>query len=154
MAVTTAGLLRTFFACHFFLSVLIVAKTRLFRTNVSCEYSRFSLFLAARNVSPGGTSGPHWHKFHTDDVNQCLHYKSGSYGVPDVNLFDFMFSWPIMVKSCVLLGTSSSKTQVLFLTKNKFHEYWLFWSTFIMFTSPFTFDLWDLLSVIRKQHVQ
>ena len=119
---TTAGLPGTL-CMPLFLSVLIVAKTRLFRTKLSCQYGRFSLLLAARDVSPGGTSGLQLHKFHTDDVNQCLHYKSGSYGVPDVNLFDFMFSWPIMVKSCVLLGTSSSKTQVLFLTKNKFHEY-------------------------------
>ena len=30
-------------------------------------------------------------KFHTDDVNQCLHNKSGSHGVPNANLFNFMF---------------------------------------------------------------
>ena len=30
-------------------------------------------------------------KFHTDDVNQCLHNKSGSHGVPNVILFDFTF---------------------------------------------------------------
>ena len=103
--------------------MFLVAKTRLFRTKLSCEYSRFSLLLAARDVSPGGTSAPQRHKFQTDDVNQCLHLKLGSYGVPDVNLFDFMFSWSIMVKFCVLLGTSSSKTEMLFLKKNKFHEY-------------------------------
>ena len=28
-------------------------------------------------------------KFHTDDVNQCLHDKSGSHGVPNANLFNF-----------------------------------------------------------------
>ena len=28
---------------------------------------------------------------HTDDVNQCLQNKSGSHGVLDVNLFDFVF---------------------------------------------------------------
>ena len=30
-------------------------------------------------------------KFHTDDANQCLQNKSGSHGVPHVNLFDFIF---------------------------------------------------------------
>ena len=30
-------------------------------------------------------------KFHTDDVNQCLHNKSGSHGVPNANLFNFTF---------------------------------------------------------------
>ena len=30
-------------------------------------------------------------KFHTDDVNQCLRKKSVSHGVPNANLFNFMF---------------------------------------------------------------
>ena len=48
-------------------------------TDLACEYSRFSYPLAARR------------NVHTDDVNQCLHNKSGSRGVFDVHLFDFMF---------------------------------------------------------------
>ena len=36
-------------------------------------------------------SAPQRRKFHTDDVNQGLLNKSGSHGVPNVNLFDFMF---------------------------------------------------------------
>ena len=40
---------------------------------------------------PAGMSVPQQQKFHTGDVNQCLHNKSGSHGVPNVNLFDFMF---------------------------------------------------------------
>ena len=28
-------------------------------------------------------------KFHTDDANQCLHNKSGSHGVPNINLSNF-----------------------------------------------------------------
>ena len=28
-------------------------------------------------------------KFHTDDVNQCLHNKSGSHGVPNIILSNF-----------------------------------------------------------------
>ena len=30
-------------------------------------------------------------KLHTDGVNQCLHNKFGCHGIPDVNLFTFMF---------------------------------------------------------------
>ena len=33
----------------------------------ACEYSRFSLLVAARDVSPGGKSAPQRQKFHTDD---------------------------------------------------------------------------------------
>ena len=36
--------------------------------NLPYEYSCFSLLLAARNVSPGGTCAPQRQKFHTDDV--------------------------------------------------------------------------------------
>ena len=30
---------------------------------------------------------------YTDDVNQHLHNKSGSHGVPNANLFNLCFSW-------------------------------------------------------------
>ena len=42
------------------------------------------------NVTPGGTSATQQQKFHTDDIDQCLHNKSGSHGVPNVNFFEFM----------------------------------------------------------------
>ena len=42
-----------------------------------------------KDVSRGGTSATQGQKFHTDDVNQCLHNKSGSHGVPNANLFNF-----------------------------------------------------------------
>ena len=29
-------------------------------------------------------------KFHTDDANQCLHNESGSHGVPNINLSNFV----------------------------------------------------------------
>ena len=41
-------------------------------------------------LAPGGMSATQRQKLHTDDVNQYLH-KSGRYGVPNVNLFDFKF---------------------------------------------------------------
>ena len=41
------------------------------------------------DVSRGGTSAIQLQKFHTDDANQCLHNKSGSHGVPNINLSQF-----------------------------------------------------------------
>ena len=61
-------------------------------TQEACKYSRFSLLLAATEVSTRGTSRPDQRqKFHTHDVNQCLHNKSESHGVLNINLFDLMF---------------------------------------------------------------
>jgi len=51
----------------------------------------FLTAFAARNVSRGGTTVTQRQKFHTDDVNQCLHNISGSHGVPQPNLFNFTF---------------------------------------------------------------
>ena len=44
-----------------------------------------------RDVSRGGTSATQRQKFHTDDVNQCLHNKSGGHGVLNANFFNFTF---------------------------------------------------------------
>ena len=57
---------------------------------VACKNSHFSLLFTAGNVSHGGMSVTQWQKFHTDDGNQCLHDKSSSHGVPNVDLFNFM----------------------------------------------------------------
>ena len=47
--------------------------------------------LLIHRRSPGGTPAPQRQKFHTDDVNQCLHNKPGSLGVPKENLLVHMF---------------------------------------------------------------
>ena len=47
-------------------------------------------------------------KFHTDDVNQCLLNKSGSHGVPNVNLFNFRF---LLVDFGKVLCSSANKLQ-------------------------------------------
>ena len=57
---------------------------------VACENIRFSSLFAAGDVSRGGTSATQWQKFHTDDADQFLHKKSGSHGVPNINLSNFM----------------------------------------------------------------
>ena len=48
------------------------------------------------------------HKFHTDDVNECLHNKSGSLGVLYANLFDFTF---LLVDFGKVLCSSANKLQ-------------------------------------------
>ena len=47
---------------------------------------RFSSLFAAGDVSRGGTSTTQRQKFHTDDAKQCFYNKSGSHGVPNINL--------------------------------------------------------------------
>ena len=57
---------------------------------IACENIRFSLLLAAGDVSHRGTCATQQQKFHTDDANQCFHNKSGSHGVPNTSLSNFM----------------------------------------------------------------
>ena len=47
-------------------------------------------------------------KFHTDDANQCLLNKSGSHGVPNVNLFNFRF---LLVDFGKVLCSSANELQ-------------------------------------------
>ena len=61
-----------------------------------------------RDVSRGGTSATQRQKFHTDDVNQCLHNKSGSHGIPNVNLFHFTF---LLVDFGKVLCSSANELQ-------------------------------------------
>ena len=41
--------------------------------NLTCENSHFASLLAAKDVLVGETSATQGPKFHTDDVNHCLH---------------------------------------------------------------------------------
>ena len=58
---------------------------------IACENSHFSSLLAAWDISRGGMSATRRQKFHTDEVNQCLHIKFGSRGVPNANMINFTF---------------------------------------------------------------
>ena len=64
--------------------------------------------FAAGDVSRGGTSTTRRQKFHIDDVNQCLHNKSGSHGVPNANLFNFTF---LLVDFAKVLCSSAKELQ-------------------------------------------
>ena len=75
-------------------------------------------------------------KFHTDDANRCLHNKSGSHGVPNINLSNFTCLLVNFGKvlCCVHLPMSSSETQMLLPEKTIFHKYGLFCQRFFAFT--------------------
>ena len=70
------------------------------------DVSTCSLLL--RDVSRGGMSATQRQKFHTEDVNQCLHNKSGSHGVPDANLFNLPF---LLVNFGKVLCSSANELQ-------------------------------------------
>ena len=59
--------------------------------SLACENICVSSLFASGDVSSGGMSVTQLQKFRTDDANQCLLNKSGSHGVPNVNLFNFRF---------------------------------------------------------------
>ena len=48
-----------------------------YQTGLAWENIRFFSLFVAGDVSRGGTSAMQRHKFHTDDVHQCLLNKSG-----------------------------------------------------------------------------
>ena len=64
--------------------------------------------LAAWDISRGGTSATQRQIFHTDDVNQCLHNKFGSHGVPHANMFNFTF---LLVNCGKVLCSFANKLQ-------------------------------------------
>ena len=61
-----------------------------------------------RDVSWEGTSATQRQKCYTDDVNQCLHNKSGSHGFSNANLFHFTF---LLVYFGKVLGSSVNELQ-------------------------------------------
>ena len=84
------------FFSFFFIYVVLMSSNRVeikitTTTALACENSRLSTLLAPGEVLLGETSAPKRQELHTDDVNQCLHDKSDSHGVPNLNLLNFMF---------------------------------------------------------------
>ena len=84
--------------------------------------------------SRGWASATQRQKFHADDVNQCLHNKSGGHGVPKTKNKRFVqgivcFSGSILLKllcsSCC--KQASEKLKCFFWRRIIiFHKYWLF----------------------------
>ena len=103
------------------LQPVVVEKWALIK---ACECSRFSSLLASKDVSPGGKSATQRQKFHTDDGDRCLHNKSGSRGVPNVNLLDFMF--PLLGKVLWSFTIEPQQNSEFFpiLNKNTYLDFW------------------------------
>ena len=78
------------------------AKSSLWTADVSPRSSPLT------EVSRGGTSATQRQKFHTDDVNQHFHNKTGSHGVPNANLFNFTF---LLVDFGKVLCSSANELQ-------------------------------------------
>ena len=78
------------------------------KVEYDCLASERRTFLLAQDISRGGTSATQRQKFHTDDVNQCLHNKSGSHGFPNANLFNFTF---LLVDFGKVLCSSANELQ-------------------------------------------
>ena len=75
---------------------------------LACKNICFSSLFSAGDVSRRGTSATQRQKFHTDDANQCLHNKSCSYGVPNINLFNFTC---LLVDFAKVFCSSANKLQ-------------------------------------------
>ena len=84
-------------------------------------------------------------KFYTDDVNQCLHNKSGSHGVPNANLFNFTF---LLVDFGKVLCASANELQQNSIASSR--EDYIPQILAVLFTRfiVFTFDLCGLLSFV------
>ena len=78
------------------------------RPILACENIRFSPVFTTGDVLPGGISATQRQKFHTDDANQCLHNKSGSLGVLNINLSNFMC---LLVDFGIVLCSSTNELQ-------------------------------------------
>ena len=78
------------------------------RPILACENICFSPLFATGDVLPGGTSATQRQKFHTDDANQCLRNKSGSQGVLNINLSNFMC---LLVDFGIVLCSSTNELQ-------------------------------------------
>jgi len=61
-------------------------------------------------------SAPQRPKSHTDDPHQCLHNKSAGHGIPNVNLFDFMF---LLVDDGEVLHSSANMLQQISNSSSK-----------------------------------
>ena len=97
-----------------------------------------------RDVSQGGMSATQRQKFHTKDVKQCLHNKSGSHGVPNANLFNFPF---LLVDFGKVLCSSANELQQNSNASSR-EDYIPQILTVLLEIHHITFDLCGLLSFV------
>ena len=71
-----------------FVMFVLAMSVSIYRCGLACENSHFSSLFRAGDIAHRGMSATQRQKCHTDDVNQCLHNKSGSHGAPNASLFN------------------------------------------------------------------
>ena len=98
-----------------------------------------------REVSRGGMSATQRQKFHTVDVNQCFHNKSGSHGVPNAHLLNFTFL--ILVNFGKVLCSSANELQQNSNASSR-EDYIPQILTVLLEIHHITFDLCGLLSFV------
>ena len=106
--------------------------------------------LRCWDVLHGGTFATQRQKFHTDDANQCLHNKSGSHGVPNINLSHFT---NVMVDFGEVLCSSANELQQNSNASSREDLYSTNIDCFVRDSSclHWTFVAFCLLSIIHKQ---
>ena len=92
-------------------------------------------------------------KFHTDDANQCLHKKSGSHGVPNITLSNFVC---LLVNFGKVLCSSAKELQKNSNTSSREDYILQILTVFVRDSShkhltSATFCLLSVKTVIRKQ---
>ena len=112
-------------------------KGTVVRFFLACEYSRFSLPLAAKDVSPGGTSATQRQKFHTDVVKSVLNLVRLVDVV--VILFYLLFELNDTQKTS---GHNVKNVSVMNQLQNSQYSYNIFF-----FRKP----IWVLLELFRKR---
>jgi len=101
---------------HLYARIMLVRFLRL--ETLARKYSHLSFLFTAWGVlwEKSQTSATfQWQKFHTYDMNQCLHNYSDNHRVPNVNFFEFMFtSGLFVVMFWVILQRAAAKLNYFF----------------------------------------
>ena len=92
----------------------------------------------------GGTSATQRQKFHTDDVNQCLHNKFSSRGVPNANMFNFTFLLVDFGKVLCSFANELQQYPNAWNSSGEVYKFWLFCYRFI----ALVFDLCSILTYV------
>jgi len=120
---------------------------------VAWENSHFSSLLAAWDISREGMSATSQQKFHIDEVNQCLHIKFSSHGVPIANMINFTF---LLVNCGKVLWSFASKLQQNSNASSR--EVYIPQILTVLLQIPLhlylTFAAFCLMSIIRKQRLE
>ena len=121
-------------------------------SNLTSSQRKQQTLLAPRRwrhfASRNRTSATQRQKFHTNDVNQCLHNKSGSHGVSNATLFNYTF---LLVDFGKVLCSPANKLQQNSNASSREEYIPEILSVLLSSRLHLTFVAFCLLSVVRKQ---